>query len=165
MRSQMRAVLAVVIGAAVLLGAAAVAFGFDPDTESKNYSKTSERAAIYDTPSYQAKLTQDGTRNFETALGIEAADPERQFTTDLCWNGGNGCAGDVRLYDWQANRYGIVQPVLFTARNGATLSGHLWATKAGPAHRPGIIITNGSVQANEQLYWFAAQALAKAGYV
>ena len=30
---------------------------------------------------------------------------------------------------------------------------------------PGIVITNGSVQAPEQLYWFAAQTLAKAGYV
>jgi dienelactone hydrolase len=55
--------------------------------------------------------------------------------------------------------------VLFTARNGATLSGHVWATTAGPAKRPGVVITNGSVQANEPLYWFAAQALAKAGYV
>ena len=35
----------------------------------------------------------------------------------------------------------------------------------GPAKRPGIVITNGSVQAPEQLYWFAAQTLAKAGYV
>ena len=55
--------------------------------------------------------------------------------------------------------------MLFTARNGATLSSHVWATKAGPAKRPAIVITNGSVQADEQLYWFAAQALAKAGYV
>ncbi len=55
--------------------------------------------------------------------------------------------------------------MLFTARDGATLSGHIWATRSGPAHRPGIVITNGSVQADEQLYWFAAQALAKDGYV
>ena len=57
-----------------------------------------------------------------------------------------------------------MQPVLFTARNGATLSGHVWATRAGPAQRPGIVITNGSVQAPETLYWFVAQTLAKAGY-
>src|SRR6266513_5741979 len=31
--------------------------------------------------------------------------------------------------------------------------------------RPGIVITNGSVQADEQLYWYAAQTLAKDGYV
>jgi dienelactone hydrolase len=58
-----------------------------------------------------------------------------------------------------------VQPVLFTARDGATLSGHVWATIAGPRKRPGIVITNGSVQADEQMYWYAAQTLAKDGYV
>jgi len=73
----------------------------------------------------------------------------------------NGCAGDVRLYDWN----GIVKPVLFTARNGSTLSGRVWMTAGGPAKRPGVVITNGSVQAPETLYWFAAQTLAKAGYV
>jgi hypothetical protein len=39
----------------------------------------------------------------------------------------------------------LVRPVLFTARDGATLFGHIWATVAGPAKRPGIVITNGSV--------------------
>ena len=96
---------------------------------------------------------------------MQAADPQREFSTDLCGNGMDGCAGDTRLYAWQSHGYGIVRPFLFTARNGATLSGHVWATKKGPAKRPGIVITNGSVQADEQLYWFAAQALAKDGYV
>lgn len=154
-----------VVAAVTVLALAVSALAFDPITESKNYSKTTERAAIYDTPQYQAKLSTVSLQNFLNALAIQASDPEREFVTDLCWNGGNGCAGDVRLYDWQANGYGIVTPVLYTARNGATISGHIWATKAGPAHRPGIVITNGSVQANEQLYWYAAQALAKAGYV
>src|SRR6476620_6942355 len=116
MRSEMRVVLAAVIGVAVLLGTVAVAFGFDPATESKNYSKTSERAAIYDTPQYQAKLATVSQQNLANALAIQASDPEREFVSDLCWNGGNGCAGDVRLYDWQANGYGIVQPILYTAR-------------------------------------------------
>ena len=55
--------------------------------------------------------------------------------------------------------------MLWTARNGATISGHVWATRAGPQQRPGVVITNGSVQADEQMYWYAAQTLAKAGYV
>ena len=71
----------------------------------------------------------------------------------------------MRLYHWEADGHGIVEPVLFTGRNGATISGHVWATQSGQANRPGIVITNGSVQAPEQLYWFAAQTLAKAGYV
>src|SRR4051794_25601139 len=145
--------------------AASAAGAFDPVVEAKNYSKTGERAAIYDNPQYQAQLRTISAQNFAAATAIQAKDPEREFTTDLCWNGGDGCAGDVRLYDWQAKGYGIVRPVLFTARNGATISGHVWATRSGPARRPGIVITNGSVQANEQLYWYAAQALAKAGYV
>ena len=68
----------------------------------------------------------------------------------------------MRLYNWTANHYGIVRHVLFTARDGAVLSGHVWATVAGAAERPGVVITNGSVQADEQMYWYAAQALAKA---
>jgi dienelactone hydrolase len=138
---------------------------FDPVVEAKNYSKTLERQKEYDTPSYQAKLLKVGTQNGLHALRAQAADPGRLFEDDLCWNGYNGCAGDVRLYDWAAKDYGIVRPVLFTARNGATLSGHVWATVAGPTKRPGVVITNGSVQADEQMYWYAAQALAKAGYV
>src|SRR3954454_7119126 len=113
----------------------------------------------------QVLLRHVSNRNQTAAFLTQLNDPEREFVSDLCWNGGDGCAGDARLYNWQAKGYGIVTPVLFTARDGATLSGHVWATKSGPAQRPGIVITNGSVQANEQLYWYAAQALAKAGYV
>ena len=47
----------------------------------------------------------------------------------------------------------------------ATVTGHVWATRSGPAKRPGIVITNGSVQADEQMYWYAAETLAKDGYV
>ncbi len=153
------------IAAAVLLTGASAAYALDPAVEAQNYGKGLERQAIYLTPAYQAKLRLVSHENGLNALTMQAADPEREFVSDLCWNGNDGCAGDVRLYDWQTNGYGIVQPVLFTARNGATLSGHVWATKAGPARRPGIVITNGSVQADEQLYWYAAQTLAKAGYV
>jgi hypothetical protein len=60
---------------------------------------------------------------------------------NLCATGEDGCAG------------------------GAALSGHVRATKAGPARGPGIVITNGSVQVAEQHYWYAAQTLAKDGHV
>jgi dienelactone hydrolase len=153
------------IAAAVLLAGASAAYAFDPVVEAQNYGKGLERQSVYTTPSYEAKLRVVSQLNGLNALKMQATDPGREFVTDLCWNGNDGCAGDVRLYDWQTNGYGIVQPVLFTARNGATLSGHVWATKAGPAKRPGIVITNGSVQADEQLYWYAAQTLAKDGYV
>src|SRR3954452_20097953 len=129
----------------------------DPAVEAKNFSKTDERAALYMSPASQLLLREVSQRNLTAALQAQANDPEREFVTDLCWAGMDGCAGDARLYAWD----GVVKPVLFTARNGATLSGHVWATGPGP----GVVITNGSVQADEQMYWYAAQALARAGYV
>jgi dienelactone hydrolase len=156
---------------AVLALAAGLIFGsvsasaFDPVYEAKNYSKTLERARIYSTPAYQLQLREQSSQNYINANLMQAKDPERNFIANLCATEYDGCAGDVRLYDWGPKGYGIVRPVLFTARDGATLSGHVWATMAGPARRPGIVITNGSVQADEQMYWYAAQALAKDGYV
>jgi dienelactone hydrolase len=138
---------------------------FNPVVEAQNFSITQQRQAIYDTPQYQTQLAADSAASTAQALATQAADPGRFFVDDLCWNLGNGCAGDIRLNNWASNGYGLVRPVLFTARDGATISGHVWATVAGPAHRPGIVITDGSVQADENMYWYAAQALAKAGYV
>ncbi len=138
---------------------------FNPLVEAQNFSITEQRQKIYDTPEYQAGLTEQSLLNLAEASQEQAGDPERNFADDLCWNDGNGCAGDVRLYDWEKNHDGIVRRVLFTARGGATLSGRVWATVNGPARRPGVVITNGSVQADEQMYWYAAQALAKDGYI
>jgi dienelactone hydrolase len=149
-----------------LMVAVREARAFDPATEAQNFSKIEERQTIYNTAQYQALLRQTGVANFEEAVTMQATDRERNFLgLHLCSTGDDGCAGDARLYDWEAKGYGIVRKVLFTARSGATISGRVWATRAGPAKRPGIVITNGSVQAPERLYWFAAQTLAKAGYV
>lgn len=150
----------------VALAAPVGAEAFDPGYEAANYGKINERAQTDYTPEFNALLLQRGLENQAQAAGITASDgPTREFGRDfsgnLCANAMNGCAGDVRLYDWN----GIVEPVLFTARNGSTLSGRVWMTEDGPKRRPGVVITNGSVQAPETLYWFAAQTLAKAGYV
>jgi dienelactone hydrolase len=161
-------VLTAVIATALVTVAPATdagAVSFNVFAEAQNYLITLQRQAVYDTPAYQAKLAAVSIANGTHALAAQLKDPGREFVTDLCWSDFNACAGDARLYDWATKDYGIVRPVLFTARNGATLSGHVWATVAGPAKRPGVVITNGSVQADEQMYWYAAQALAKAGYV
>ena len=138
---------------------------WSPSTEAQNFSKVEERQALYDTPAYQLLLRETSAQNLVAARAEQINDPGREFSDHVCSTGEDGCAGDARLYAWQTNGYGIVQPVYFTARDGATLSGHVWATRSGPARRAGVVITDGSVQADEQLYWYAAQALAKAGYV
>jgi pimeloyl-ACP methyl ester carboxylesterase len=142
---------------------------FEPVLEAENFSITQQRQTIYDTPEYQAELALQGAKNREEATLEQAKDPERNFSGDLCYEGENGCAGDVRLYNWEKNGYGFVRKVLFTSRGGATISARVW-TALNPglpskAKLPGIVITNGSVQADEQMYWYAAQALAKDGYI
>ncbi len=143
---------------------------FDPAYEAANFAKINERALTDYTVEFNALLAAEGLENEADSNLIRLNDPitsqyGREFGGNLCSRPMNGCAGDVRLYDWGEKGYGIVEPILFTARNGSTLSGHVWRTSAGPKRKPGVVITNGSVQAPETLYWFAAQTLAKAGYV
>lgn len=158
----MAAVVAVSIAG---LTCAAAASAFDAQQEAANEARGDQREQVWMQPDYQLRLTQESQKNVAAAAAAQAADPERNFAGDACSNGGMACAGDIRLYDWRANGYGLVDKVLWTARNGSTVSGHVWATRAGPRKRPAVIITNGSVQAPEQVYWWAAQSLAKAGYV
>jgi dienelactone hydrolase len=160
-----RGLLTCLLCLAALTLAAPAAFAFDPATEAQNFGKGNERSAIYNTAKYRQLLTQVSAENRLEATGLQAADPERNFMAQLCATGEDGCAGDARLYRWDSGGYGFVQKVLFTARNGATISGRVWMTNKGAAKRPGIVITNGSVQAPERVYWFVAQTLAKEGYV
>lgn len=71
--------------------------------------------------------------------------------------------------DWQRLTGGRVTRISFTSSDGAKLYGHVWtppATVARPrAGYPGVVITDGSVQGYEQLYWWAAQGLAQYGYL
>ncbi len=70
---------------------------------------------------------------------------------------------------WTELGRGRVAPVAFDGINGATLRGHVWAPPASVKQPrrgfPGVVVTDGSVQAYEELYHWAAQDLAEAGYV
>lgn len=90
-------------------------------------------------------------------------DPERRPNPNPC-STVVLCPIDPRLQNWTSHG-GIVDPVLYTSRSGATISGHVWATRIGPAKRPGVVFINGSVVGFEQIYWFIAQTLAREGFV
>src|SRR5438270_6786317 len=70
---------------------------------------------------------------------------------------------------WTAAGLGRVAPISFKALDGATLRGHVFEPPASiprPKHGyPGVVITDGSVQAYEQLYYWAAEDLASRGYM
>src|SRR4051812_9134999 len=69
---------------------------------------------------------------------------------------------------WTEAGLGRVAPVRFKALDGATLRGHVFAPPASvPEPKdgyPGVVITDGSVQAYEELYYWAAEDLAANGY-
>jgi dienelactone hydrolase len=73
------------------------------------------------------------------------------------------------LKRWTEAGRGRVAPVAFEALNGSTLRGHVFVPPASvPRPKdgyPGVVITDGSVQAYEELYFWAAQDLAEAGYM
>jgi dienelactone hydrolase len=69
---------------------------------------------------------------------------------------------------WTDQGRGSVVPVKFTADDGAQLRGHIFLppqTIPEPAGGyPGVVITDGSVQGYENLYFWAAEDLASHGY-
>ncbi len=161
----MRPRVALALAALAAVSAAPALADFASD-EPANYNKTNERYELQtSTPEFQALLREKSAQSPGEVAAIAASDPERNPFQNLCHQHTDGCAGDVRLYDWDKRPGNVRWPVLWTARSGATISGHVWAVAGGPARKPGAVITNGSVQAPEQLYWVQAAALARAGYV
>jgi dienelactone hydrolase len=70
---------------------------------------------------------------------------------------------------WTEAGRGRVAPIKFKALNGSQLRGHVFMPPASvPKPKrgyPGVVITDGSVQAYEELYYWAAEDLAEAGYM
>lgn len=111
------------------------------------------------TPSYHQKFAGACVDSQARALAkqVEDADDGRVYGgvgQATCW----WSVGD-------AADYNKVRPqrITFLARTGAKLQGHLWSL-GGKRRRPGVVITTGSIQASDQMYWWAARALAAKGY-
>ena len=73
------------------------------------------------------------------------------------------------ISQWEQQTGGNVEPVSFRARDGAVLRGHVWLPPPGTprlagGRYPGVVITDGSIQAYENLYYWAAEGLAQYGY-
>jgi dienelactone hydrolase len=134
----------------------------DPAAEARNVAVGNERRAAWATPSMLAGVAGAAVAYQEERERVRQSDPERSPDVNTCTVA--VCPVDPRLAGWE-QRGRVVEPVLFTARSGATLSGHVWATAAGLAKRPGVLVINGSVVGYEEGYWFLAQSLASSGYV
>lgn len=82
---------------------------------------------------------------------------------------GSLAADPFRTIDqWEQQTGGRAVEVAFPSSDGAQLRGHLWLPPASAKQPkrgyPGVVITDGSVQAYENLYYWAAEGLAQYGY-
>ena len=83
---------------------------------------------------------------------------------------GGTSADPFRTLDrWTAAGRGQVRAISFAASDGAQLNGYLFeppisAPKPENGY-PGVVITTGSIQGYQQLYFWAAEGLAEAGYM
>ncbi len=72
------------------------------------------------------------------------------------------------LSAWEQATGGTATSIVFHGLDGAQLRGHLWLPpKSVPKPKggyPGVVITDGSIQAYENLYYWAAEGLAQYGY-
>jgi dienelactone hydrolase len=161
-----RLIVFALLASALAIQSGVAQAAFDPQAEARNFSKTEERETQeHGTPEYKALLAQQAIDDEVERAAIALNDPERDYSGNLCAQHKDGCAGDVRLYRWAQSGYGLTYPVLYIARSGAIISGHIWMTRGGPPKRPAVVITTGSVQAPEELYLYAATTLAKKGYI
>ena len=80
---------------------------------------------------------------------------------------GGSTADPFRTLDrWTVAHRGRVEPISFIATDGATLNGHLFLPpKRVHGPYPGVVITTGSIQGYQQMYYWAAEGLAEAGYM
>ncbi|QCF27090.1 alpha/beta hydrolase family protein [Hydrocarboniclastica marina] len=89
--------------------------------------------------------------------------------TPLCAAHALPCTGDPFRYPSVDPFYeseAVVEPVVFYDQACARISGRVWRPRERALRqRPAVIIENGSVQAPETVYWWAAQALVRSGYV
>jgi dienelactone hydrolase len=67
---------------------------------------------------------------------------------------------------WTAAGRGRVKAISFPATDGATLNGYVFEPPASvPGPYPAVVITTGSIQGYQQMYFWAAEGLAESGYM
>lgn len=150
--------------------------------EARNFRRILEAPAEQASPVFQARLLAQSATNAGTWTARLLNDPSwldprsgNSPILPVCAAGGLGCSGDPFRHPEAAGADGrgfyqqeaVVTPVLFYDRRCARISGHIWRPRQLPpgARLPAVVIENGSVQAPEALYWWAAQALVRGGYM
>jgi dienelactone hydrolase len=148
---------------------------FQRDFQNMNdaYGRITGPGGQLQNPNFLPALITDGNDKGLSQLAEQAATPTRLALTPgeffPGWNVGNPLRAG-----WNGKRGQIVR-VKWTNRYGALIRGDVFAPLPGakdPYTRrqlkppyPGVVITTGSIQGSERMYWWVAQDLAERGYV
>ena len=178
-----RATLAAACATALL--AAAPAFAQAPEPGSPEYfqrdlknmqdanGRVHGEGGQLDNPAYLPALVAESTDQGLGQLVDQARNPNRPVVTAGQWFPGWNVGNPLRA-GWEGRR-GQRTKVAWTNRYGALIRGDVWAPLEGardpytgarlkPPY-PGVVITTGSIQGSERMYWWLAQDLAERGYV
>ncbi|MFL5843369.1 MAG: alpha/beta hydrolase [Solirubrobacteraceae bacterium] len=117
-------------------------------------------------PAFAAAFNAETPGKFAGQTAAMALDPAHPHLTLGQLVPGGSTADPFRtLNRWGASGRGRVEDISFAATNGAKLNGHLFRPPASvPGPYPGVVITTGSIQGYQEMYYWAAEGLAEAGY-
>lgn len=150
--------------------------------EVANFARVLEATTEQLAPGFQARWTAQSLANVAEWTDRSLSDPSwldlRSGNTaviPLCATWSLQCTGDPFRYPDHDGPDGKtfyeseaeVTPVVFYDDGCARLSGRVWSPRGVPpgTRLPAVVIENGSIQAPEPAYWWAAQLLVRAGYV
>ena len=131
------------------------------DLDNMARATTSGRQLAYLTdPGYGLALAPATAESYLANLGRQVADaPYGRAYLTLGQLLPGGSVGDPTAYHELTPT-----TVGFLSRTGAKLVGRLWTDGEAEA-KPAVVITPGSIQGTQHMYWWAARSLAHAGYL
>jgi len=125
----------------------------------------------YTSPAYDYENASQGDELWLDQLGQQVADGLGHVHGGITTLAPGALAADAfrTVSQWEKRTGGTVRPVSFTSSDGAVLRGNIWMPPPGTPRLsdgkyPGVVITDGSVQAYQNLYYWAAEGLAQYGY-
>jgi hypothetical protein len=145
----------------------------DLQNVSDAYGRITGPGGQLQNPNYLPALVLESNQVTATQLLEQAATPTRLAISPGNVFGGWNVGNPLRR-GWDGKRGQIVR-VSYTNRYGALIRGDVFAPLPGardpysgaqlkPPY-PGVVITTGSVQGSERMYWWLAEDLAERGYV
>ena len=118
-------------------------------------------------PAFSVALAEGTARTFSYNLIEQLADPTRPRGTLAQWTPAGRTTDPYRIeQDWEDAGRGRVDYISFVAESGARLVGRVFRPPVNvPGPYPSIVITTGSIQGYQEMYNWAGEGLAEAGYL